>query len=102
MERFKSGSEFEGRIGYGRSVLCDGWVFASGTTGYDYTSMTLPEGIKAQCQAALANVAAALEAAGSGMERVVRVTYMLPTGPNFQPVGLSCGPHGVLRRRPRR
>ncbi|GAD56137.1 endoribonuclease L-PSP family protein [Limimaricola cinnabarinus LL-001] len=45
--------------------------------------MTLPEGIEAQCQAALANVAAALEAAGSGMERVVGVTHMLPDRAEF-------------------
>ncbi len=89
MERFTSGSEFEGRIGYSRSVLCDGWVFVSGTTGYDYATMTLPDGIEAQCEAALANVAAALEAAGSGMERVVRVTYMLPDRAEFP----ACWPH---------
>lgn len=89
MERFTSGSEFEGRIGYSRSVLCDGWVFVSGTTGYDYATMTLPDGIEAQCEAALANVAAALEAAGSGMERVVRVTYMLPDRAEFP----ACWPY---------
>jgi enamine deaminase RidA (YjgF/YER057c/UK114 family) len=83
MERFTSGSEFEGRIGYSRSVLCDGWVFVSGTTGYDYATMTLPEGIEAQCRNALDNVARALEAAGSGMDRVVRVTYMLPDRGEF-------------------
>ena len=83
MERFTSGSEFEGRIGYSRSVLCDGWVFVSGTTGYDYATMTLPEGIEAQCRNALDNVARALEAAGLGMDRVVRVTYMLPDRGEF-------------------
>ncbi|MGR3466065.1 Rid family hydrolase [Limimaricola sp.] len=83
MQRFSSGSEFEGRIGYSRSVLCDGWVFVSGTTGYDYATMTLPDGIGAQCQAALDNLARALEAAGSGMDRVARVTYMLPDRADF-------------------
>ncbi|PSK82141.1 enamine deaminase RidA (YjgF/YER057c/UK114 family) [Limimaricola soesokkakensis] len=83
MQRFTSGSEFEGRIGYSRSVLCDGWVFVSGTTGYDYATMTLPEGIEAQCRQALANLETALKFAGSNMAHVVRVTYMLPDRGNF-------------------
>ncbi len=78
MQRISSGSEFEARIGYVRSVVSDGWVFLSGTTGYDYATMTLPESIEDQCRNTVANIREALERAGSGMDRVVRVTYMLP------------------------
>ncbi|SDE03249.1 RidA family protein [Limimaricola pyoseonensis] len=85
MRRLTSGSEFEERIGYSRSVLCDGWVFVSGTTGYDYSDMTLPDGVEAQCAQALRNLEAALKAAGSAMDRVVRVTYMLPDRAEFEP-----------------
>lgn len=73
-----SGSTFEATIGYSRAVLCDGWVFVSGTTGYDYATMRLAEGVQAQCAQALANIAAALTQAGCGFDDVVRVRYILP------------------------
>ena len=41
-----TGSPFEEKIGYSRAVLCDGWIFVAGTTGYDYTTMTMPETVE--------------------------------------------------------
>jgi enamine deaminase RidA (YjgF/YER057c/UK114 family) len=79
-----SGSSFEAQIGYARAVVADGWVFVSGTTGYDYATMTLAEGVVAQCRQALANIAAALAEAGAGLEDVVRVRYILPDGGEFK------------------
>ena len=38
-----TGSPFEARIGYSRAVVCDGWVFVSGTTGFDYATMSIPD-----------------------------------------------------------
>jgi enamine deaminase RidA (YjgF/YER057c/UK114 family) len=78
-----SGSAFETIIGYSRAVVADGWVFVSGTTGYDYTTMTLPEGIEAQCRNTLSNIAAALAQAGCGFDDVVRVRYILPDRREF-------------------
>ena len=66
------------QIGYSRAVLCDGWVFVAGTTGYDYATMTMPPSVEAQCENALATIAAALSEAGAGLEDVVRVRYILP------------------------
>jgi enamine deaminase RidA (YjgF/YER057c/UK114 family) len=73
-----SGSTFEAAIGYSRAVVIDGWVFVSGTTGYDYATMTLAEGVVAQCRQTLANIADALSQAGCTLDDVVRVRYILP------------------------
>ncbi|MFO1268166.1 MAG: RidA family protein [Rubrivivax sp.] len=87
-----SGSTFEAQIGYSRAVRQDPWVFVSGTTGFDYATMTIADGIEAQAEQCLKNIAAALEQAGATMADVVRVVYVLPDADDFPP----CWP--VLRR----
>ena len=87
-----SGSPFEQEIGYSRAVVQGDWVFVSGTTGFDYSTMTLAEGIEAQTEQCLKNIEAALCQAGASLEDVVRVTYVLPDGKEFP----RCWP--VLRR----
>jgi len=77
-KRVSTGSPFEARIGYSRAVACDGWVFVAGTTGYDYSTMTMPESIADQCRNALATIAWALAEAGAGLDDVVRVRYIVP------------------------
>ena len=78
VRHISTGSPFEGKIGYSRAVVADGWVFVAGTTGYDYATMTMPEDVTDQCRNALATIGRALEEAGSGLDHVVRVTYILP------------------------
>jgi enamine deaminase RidA (YjgF/YER057c/UK114 family) len=78
-----SGSTFEADIGYSRAVRQDPWVFVSGTTGFDYSTMTIPDGIEAQTEQCLNNIQAALETAGASLADVVRVTYVLPDGEEF-------------------
>ena len=78
VQHISTGSPFEEQIGYSRAVVADGWVFVSGTTGYDYASMTMPVSIQAQTENALATIAGALEKAGSGLDHVVRVNYIVP------------------------
>ena len=78
-----SGSTFEATIGYSRAVVLDGWVFVSGTTGYDYANMNLPEGVEDQCRNTLSNIATALAQAGCTLNDVVRVTYILPDRSDF-------------------
>ena len=73
-----TGSPFERDIGYARAVVVDGWVFVSGTTGYDYATMTMPERVEDQCRNALATIERALIEAGAGLRDVVRVRYILP------------------------
>ena len=73
-----TGSPFEAQIGYSRAVVADGFVFVAGTAGYDYATMTMPDSIQDQCRNALQTIDRALEKAGSGLDHVVRVTYIVP------------------------
>ncbi len=87
-----SGSSFEREIGYSRAVVDGDWVFISGTTGFDYETMTIPSGAVEQAEQCLRNIGKALEEAGSRWADVVRVRYILPEAGDFEP----CWP--VLRR----
>jgi len=87
-----SGSTFEEQIGYSRAVVDGDWVFVSGTTGFDYTAMSIPEDLIEQAEQCLKNIEAALRQAGSSLKDVVRVTYVLPNAGEFE----QCWP--VLRR----
>ncbi|WBY01385.1 RidA family protein [Ramlibacter tataouinensis] len=87
-----SGSPFEAQIGYSRAVVDGDWVFVSGTTGFDYATMTIAEDVATQCEQCLRNIAAALAQAEASLDDVVRVTYVLPDGKDFE----ACWP--VLRQ----
>ena len=87
-----SGSSFEEQIGYSRAVVDGDWVFVSGTTGFDYTSMTISDDLVAQTEQCFKNIEAALAEAGARLADVVRVTYVLPQGERFA----ECWP--VLRK----
>ena len=83
-KRISSGSTFEKEIGYSRAVVAGDWVFVSGTTGFDYATMTISDDIVAQTEQCLRNIQAALAQAGSRLEDVVRVTYILPDASQFE------------------
>jgi enamine deaminase RidA (YjgF/YER057c/UK114 family) len=87
-----SGSTFEAQIGYSRAVVAGDWVFVSGTTGFDYSTMSIAEGLLEQTEQCLKNIDAALRQADSSLRDVVRVTYVLPNGSEFE----QCWP--VLRK----
>ena len=87
-----SGSTFEAEIGYSRAVVAGDWIFVSGTTGFDYATMTIANGILEQTEQCLKNIDSALRQAGSSLKDVVRVTYVLPNGSEFE----RCWP--VLRK----
>lgn len=72
-----SGSPFEKKIGYSRAVVDGAMVYVSGTTGYDYATMTMPEDAGQQARNALKTIAHALEQAGSTLKDVVRVRYYI-------------------------
>lgn len=80
-----SGSTFEAAIGYSRAVVDGDYVFVSGTTGFDYTTMTISGDVVAQAAQALANIAAALREGGSSFASVVRVRYIVPERADFEP-----------------
>jgi enamine deaminase RidA (YjgF/YER057c/UK114 family) len=77
VRRISSSSPFESRIGYSRAVVDGDMVYVSGTTGYDYSTMTMPEDAAAQSRNALGTIAKALGEAGSSLKDVVRVRYYL-------------------------
>jgi enamine deaminase RidA (YjgF/YER057c/UK114 family) len=70
-----SGSPFEKQAGYSRAVADGHYVHVSGTTGYDYATMTMPASAGDQTRNALEKIKAALEEAGSSLEQVVRARY---------------------------
>ena len=79
-----SGSTFEAQIGYSRAVVDGEWVFVSGTTGFDYSTMTIADDIATQTEQCLLNIVHALEQAGATLQDVVRVTYVLPKAEEFE------------------
>ena len=90
-QRITSGSIYEEQIGYSRAVVAGDWVFVSGTTGFDYASMTIADDVVAQAEQCLRNISTALAQAGCSLDDVVRVNYVLPDGRDFE----ACWP--VLR-----
>lgn len=78
-----SGSTFEQEIGYSRAVVDGDWVFVSGTTGFDYTKMTISDDLVEQAEQCFKNIQAALNEAGSDLRDIVRVTYVLPDAADF-------------------
>jgi len=79
-----SGSTFESQIGYSRAVVSGEWVLVSGTTGYDYSTMTISDDVEQQTRQALKNIGVALADAGASFADVVRVHYLLPDGADFE------------------
>ena len=87
-----SGSKFEEEIGYSRAVVDGEWVFVSGTTGFDYSTMSISDNVVEQAEQCLKNIDAALRQAKASLRDVVRVIYILPNGAEFE----QCWP--VLRK----
>ena len=87
-----SGSTFEEQIGYSRAVVAGDWVFVSGTTGFDYSTMSISDSLAEQTEQCLKNIESALRQADASLNDVVRVTYVLPNGAEFE----QCWP--VLRK----
>ncbi|MFT4515807.1 MAG: enamine deaminase RidA (YjgF/YER057c/UK114 family) [Planctomycetota bacterium] len=92
-QRISSGSTFEDQAAYSRAVVCGDDVFVSGTTGFDYKSMTLAEGVVAQCRQTFDDIEAVLQQAGASLQDIARITYILPDTTDFE----KCWP--VLRER---
>jgi enamine deaminase RidA (YjgF/YER057c/UK114 family) len=92
-QRISSGSRFEAEIGYSRAVVDGDWIFVSGTTGFDYKTMTIKDDVVAQAEQTFSNIEAALREADATLSDVVRVRYILPVAADFE----ACWP--VLRRR---
>ena len=79
-----SGSSFEKVAGFSRAVVDGDWIFVSGTTGYDYATMTIAPDLESQTRQAFRNIGKALEQAGAGFDDVVRVHYYLTSQDDFK------------------
>lgn len=79
-----SGSKFEQDIGYSRAVVDGEWVFVSGTTGFNYATMTIEDDVVAQCEQTLRNIEAALKQAKASFADVVRVHYLITKAEDFE------------------
>ena len=77
-----TGSPFEKTAGYSRAVVQGDWCFVSGTTGYDYATMTMPDSVAEQTRNCMATIAKALETAGFDLADIVRIHYYV-TDPAF-------------------
>lgn len=80
-----SGSEFESKFGYSRAVVDGDYVFVSGTTGYNYESMSISDNPAEQAEQCFRNIEKVLLEAGSNLNQVVRVHYIFPNKSNFEP-----------------
>lgn len=72
-----TGSPFEIEAGYSRAVVDEDYVHVSGTTGYDYKTMAMPESVEEQIHGCFRNIADTLKQAGSSLADVVRVRYIV-------------------------
>jgi enamine deaminase RidA (YjgF/YER057c/UK114 family) len=93
VQLISSGSTFERDMAYSRAVVDGDWIFVSGTTGFDYTTMTISDDVAAQADQCFRNIAKALEQAGASLANIVRVHYILPNAADFP----ACWP--ILRER---
>ena len=87
-----SGSTFEELIGYSRAVVDGEWIFVSGTTGFDYKTMSISDDLLEQTEQCLKNIEATLHQANATLKDVVQVLYILPNASEFE----HCWP--ALRR----
>ncbi len=91
-QKISSGSTFEDQMAYSRAVVDGNWIFVSGTTGYDYETMTISDNIIEQTEQCFINIENVLKEAKSSLKDIVRITYILPNSANFS----TCWP--ILRK----
>jgi enamine deaminase RidA (YjgF/YER057c/UK114 family) len=80
-----SGSLFEEQVGYSRAIVDGDYVWMSGTTGYDYATMTIADDVVAQAEQCFRNIAAALAQAGASLDDVVRAFFIVPRREDWEP-----------------
>jgi enamine deaminase RidA (YjgF/YER057c/UK114 family) len=86
-----TGSPFERAYGYSRAVVDGDLVFVSGTTGYDYATMTMPDDPAEQARNIFRTIAAVLDEADSSIAQIVRCQYFVTDRAHCEPVLQVCG-----------
>jgi enamine deaminase RidA (YjgF/YER057c/UK114 family) len=92
-QRISSGSSFEALAGYSRAVVDGEHVHVSGTTGFDYATMTIDDDPETQTRQCFRNIAGALAQAGCSLDDVVRVRYFLADAALFERLAPVFGEH---------
>lgn len=64
-------------MGYSRAIVKGGWCFVSGVTGYDYSTMTIPDDPVEQARNCFRTIFQVLDEAGFTPEDIVRVQYTI-------------------------
>lgn len=85
-DRIFSGFPKEEEVGYARAAVVDGWIFVSGTTGFDPGTKTFPADVETQCENCFRNIERALQQAGAGLADMVRVLIFLAREEDFAKV----------------
>lgn len=78
---------------YSQAIRAGGLVFTAGQVGAEPSTGALLEGISAQADQALRNLAAVLDAAGTGFDRVVKTTILLVDMEDFAAVNEAYARH---------
>jgi len=86
-----TGSPLEKTAGYSRAVIDGDFAFVAGTTGYDYTTMTMPGDVTSQSRNCFKTIEAALKEGGFAMTDIVRATYYITDLKNADAVLAVCG-----------
>ena len=86
-----TGSPFEKIAGYSRAVVDGDFAFVSGTTGYDYATMTMPADVTSQTRNCFKTIEAALQDGGLAMADIVRATYYVTDAGDADAVFAVCG-----------
>ena len=86
-----TGSPLEKTVGYSRAVIDGEFAFVAGTTGYDYTTMTMPADVTSQSRNCFKTIAAALNEAGFAMADIVRATYYVTRREDADALFAVCG-----------
>jgi enamine deaminase RidA (YjgF/YER057c/UK114 family) len=86
-----TGSPFEKTAGYSRVVIDGDFAFVSGTTGYDYATMTMPADVTSQSRNCFRTIEAALKEAGFAMTDIVRATYYITDAKDADAHFAVCG-----------
>ena len=86
-----TGSPFEKTAGFSRAVIDGDFAFVAGTTGYDYTTMTMPADVTSQTRNCFKTIAEALKDRGFAMADIVRATYYVTDAKDADAVLAVCG-----------
>ncbi len=86
-----TGSPFEKTAGYSRAVVDGDFAFVAGTTGYEYTTMTMPADVTSQARNCFKTIEATLKEAGFAMADIVRATYYITRTEDADTVLAVCG-----------